>query len=384
MTRRAWFHCFSGIAGDMALGSLVDAGADHNDIISMLNKLEIDDWTINFEKVLRCGQSGTKANVLTTETHVHRTASDITDLIKKAELPERVTKRALDTFETLAVAEGQLHNMEPSEVHFHEVGAIDSIIDIVGTCAALETLNVDEIWSSAITTGTGTVRAAHGEIPIPAPATVKLLQGAPIKGTNIPFELTTPTGAALLAAMTVSWGPMPSMKIETTGFGAGERDLDGQPNLTQVVIGEAVETIQLGQPVSLLEVNVDDATGETLAHTIACCLEAGAFDAWITPIVMKKGRPAHTVSVLCSETEIKKISKVLTSETGSLGVRSQTLQRWPAAREFQTVEVEGHIIGVKVTSGRAKIEHDDAVKAAQALGIPLREILSRAEEAWRS
>ena len=368
----------------MALGALVDAGADHNDIISMLNKLEIDDWTINFEKVLRCGQSGTKANVLTTETHVHRTASDITDLIKKAELPERVTRRALDTFETLAVAEGQLHNMKPSEVHFHEVGAIDSIIDIVGTCAALETLNVDEIWSSAVTTGTGTVRAAHGEIPIPAPATVKLLQGAPIKGTNIPFELTTPTGAALLAAMTVSWGPMPSMKIETTGFGAGERDLDGQPNLTQVVIGEAVETIQLGQPVSLLEVNVDDATGETLAHTIACCLEVGAFDAWITPIVMKKGRPAHTVSVLCSETEIEKISKVLTSETGSLGVRSQTLQRWPAAREFQTVEVEGHIIGVKVTSGRAKIEHDDAVKAAQALGIPLREILSRAEEAWRS
>ena len=384
MTRRAWFHCFSGIAGDMALGALVDAGADRNDIISMLNKIEIDDWTINFEKVLRCGQAGTKANVLTNETHVHRTASDIADLIKKAELPERVTKRALDTFETLAVAEGQLHNMEPSEVHFHEVGAIDSIIDIVGTCAALEILDVDEIWSSAVTTGTGTVHAAHGEIPIPAPATVKLLQGALIKGTNIPFELTTPTGAALLAAMTVSWGPMPSMKIETTGFGAGERDLDGQPNLTQVVIGEAVETIQLGQPVSLLEVNVDDATGETLAHTIACCLEVGAFDAWITPIVMKKGRPAHTVSVLCSETEIEKISKVLTSETGSLGVRSQTLQRWPAAREFQTVEVEGHIIGVKVTSGRAKIEHDDAVKAAQALGIPLREILSRAEEAWRS
>ena len=261
----------------MALGALVDAGADHKDIISMLNKLEIDDWTINFEKVLRGGQSGTKANVLTTETHVHRTASDITDLIKKAELPERVTKRALDTFEMLAVAEGQLHNMEPSEVHFHEVGAIDSIIDIVGTCAALETLNVDEIWSSAVTTGTGTVLAAHGEIPIPAPATVKLLQGAPTKGTNIPFELTTPTGAALLAAMTVSWGPMPSMKIETTGFGAGERDLDGQPNLTQVVIGEAVETIQLGQPVSLLEVNVDDATGETLAHTIACCLEVGAY-----------------------------------------------------------------------------------------------------------
>ena len=165
----------------MALGALVDAGADHKDIISMLNKLEIDDWTINFEKVLRGGQSGTKANVLTTETHVHRTASDITDLIKKAELPERVTKRALDTFEMLAVAEGQLHNMEPSEVHFHEVGAIDSIIDIVGTCAALETLNVDEIWSSAVTTGTGTVLAAHGEIPIPAPATVKLLQGAPIK-----------------------------------------------------------------------------------------------------------------------------------------------------------------------------------------------------------
>ena len=349
MTRKAWFHCFSGIAGDMALGALVDAGADCNEITVMLNKLEVNDWKINFEKVLRCGQAGTKANVVTTETHSHRTASEITDLIKKAELPDRVTKRALDTFEILAVAEGELHNMDPSEVHFHEVGAIDSIIDIVGTCAALEILQVDEIWSSAITTGTGTVSAAHGEIPIPAPATVKLLKGAPIKGTNIPFELTTPTGAALLAAMAVSWGPMPSMKIETTGFGAGERDLEGQPNLTQVVIGQSTETIPSGQPVSLLEVNVDDATGETLAHTITCCLEAGAFDAWVTPIVMKKGRPAHTVSALCSETEIEKISKVLTSETGSLGVRSHTLQRWPTARHFQTVEVEGHIIGVKVT-----------------------------------
>ena len=383
MIRKAWFHCFSGIAGDMAFGALVDTGADHKEIVSMLNKLELPDWKINFEKVLRCGQSGTKVNVITNETKTHRTASEITDLIKKAELPERVTKRALDTFEILAVAEGQLHDMYPADVHFHEVGAIDSIIDIVGTCAALEILSVDEVWSSPVTTGIGTTQAAHGEIPIPAPATVKLLQGAPVQGSNIPFELTTPTGAALLAAMTVGWGQMPSMKIETTGFGAGERDLDGQPNLTQVVIGETVETTKPGQPVSLLEVNVDDATGETLAHAIACCLEEGAHDAWITPIVMKKGRPAHTVSVLCSEEQIEKISKVLTSETGSLGVRSQTLHRWPAARDFQTVEIEGHIIGVKVTSGRAKIEHDDAVRAAQALGVPLREILSRAEEAWR-
>jgi uncharacterized protein (DUF111 family) len=176
---------------------------------------------------------------------------------------------------------------------------------------------------------------------------------------------------------------MPAMLIGASGFGAGSRDLDGRPNVTQVVVGEARVATEPGQPVTLLEVNVDDATGETLAHAVAECLAAGAHDAWVTPIVMKKGRPAHVVSTLCDPSRVGEVAAVLTSETGSLGVRGHTLERWPAARSMDEVEVGGEPIGMKVTAGRAKVEHDDAARAARRLGLPLREVVSRAEEAWR-
>jgi hypothetical protein len=196
-------------------------------------------------------------------------------------------------------------------------------------------------------------------------------------------ELTTPTGAALLAAMAEGWGPMPSMRIEASGFGAGSRELDDRPNLTQVVLGLPDKERIDGHPVMLFEVNVDDATGETLAHTVAQLLLAGANDAWITPIVMKKGRPAHTVSVLADLAVSEQVAGVLTAETGSLGVRGQRLERWPQARTMATVHVEGMPLRVKVSPGRAKVEHDDAVRAARRLGRPLREIMSEAEARWR-
>ena len=383
MTRLAWFHCFSGIAGDMALGALVDAGADGDEVVELLERLPVGGWKLEFEPVLRCGLAATRARVHAEETTVHRTAGNITAMIEEADLPERVTRRALATFNALAVVEGRLHNRPPSQVHFHEVGAIDSIVDVVGTCAALEVLGIEEVHASSVATGTGMVRSAHGLIPVPAPATVGLLAGAPTHGTDVPFELTTPTGAALLVATASSWGPMPAMVVEASGFGAGSRDLDGRPNVTQVVVGEPVATAEPGQPVTLLEVNVDDATGETLAHAVAECLEAGAHDAWVTPIVMKKGRPAHVVSTLCDPSRVADVAAVLTAETGSLGVRGHTLERWPAARSMDEVEVGGERIGMKVTFGRAKVENDDAARAARRLGLPLREVISRAEEAWR-
>ncbi len=383
MTRLAWFHCFSGIAGDMALGALVDAGADGDEVVELLERLPVGGWKLEFEPVLRCGLAATRARVHAEETTVHRTAGNITAMIEEADLPERVTRRALATFNALAVVEGRLHNRPPSQVHFHEVGAIDSIVDVVGTCAALEVLGIEEVHASSVATGTGMVRSAHGLIPVPAPATVGLLAGAPTHGTDVPFELTTPTGAALLVATASSWGPMPAMVVEASGFGAGSRDLDGRPNVTQVVVGEPVATAEPGQPVTLLEVNVDDATGETLAHAVAECLEAGAHDAWVTPIVMKKGRPAHVVSTLCDPSRVADVAAVLTAETGSLGVRCHTLDRWPAARSMDEVEVGGERIGMKVTFGRAKVENDDAARAARRLGLPLREVVSRAEEAWR-
>lgn len=383
MTRLGWFHCFSGIAGDMALGALVDAGADGDQVVELVERLPVGGWKLEFEPVLRCGIAATKARVHAEDTTVHRTAGNITAMIEEAGLPERVARRSLATFHALAEVEGRLHNRPPSQVHFHEVGALDSIVDVVGTCAALEVLGIDEVHASSVATGTGMVRSAHGLIPVPAPATVGLLAGAPTHGTDVPFELTTPTGAALLAATACGWGAMPAMAIAASGFGAGDRDLDGQPNATQVVVGEATVADQPGQPVAVLEVNVDDATGEALAHAVERCLEAGAHDAWVTPIVMKKGRPAHVVSALCDPARMGEVAAVLTAETGSLGVRGHTIERWPAARSLDEVEVLGERIAMKVTAGRAKPEHDDAARAARLLGLPLREVVSLAEEAWR-
>jgi len=380
----AWFHCFSGIAGDMALGALVDAGADLDEVCAHLERLPVRGWSVEAEPVLRGGIAGTKIHVHVDETPVVRTAAHIQAMVEEARLPERVRDRALATFGALAEVEGRLHRKPPSQVHFHEVGGVDAIVDIVGTCLALETLGVDTVYASTVTTGIGMVRAAHGIIPNPAPAVVALLAGAPVRGIDVNVELTTPTGAALLAAMVEGWGPMPSMRIEASGFGAGSRELDDRPNLTQVVLGVAEKERADGHPVMLFEVNVDDATGETLAHAVTQLLAAGANDAWITPIVMKKGRPAHTVSALADLAVSEQVAGVLTAETGSFGVRGQRLDRWPEARTMATVHVEGMPLRVKVSPGRAKVEHDDAVRAARRLGRPLREVVSEAEARWRN
>jgi uncharacterized protein (TIGR00299 family) protein len=383
VTNVAWFHCFSGIAGDMALASLVDAGADIDEVRELCSRIPVGGWKLEADSVMRGGIGATQVVVHTEESGVVRTSGHIAGLIEEARLPERVRRRALATFDALAQAEGRLHRRPPEQVHFHEVGGLDAIVDVVGTCAALELLDIDEVHSSPVAQGIGMVRAAHGLLPNPAPAVVELLRGAPTFGVDIPAELTTPTGAALLAANVSRWGPLPAMTIEATGFGAGGRELEARPNLTQVVVGTLADALPSGQPVTLLEVNVDDATGETLAHAVAMLMDAGAHDAWLTPILMKKGRPAHTVSALCDPTLAGQIAATLRAETGSLGVRGQTFERWPSARREDEVEVEGSLIRVKVSPGRVKVEHDDAVRAAERLHMPLREVTSRAEEAWR-
>ncbi|MEX1217595.1 MAG: nickel pincer cofactor biosynthesis protein LarC [Acidimicrobiales bacterium] len=380
----AWFHCFSGIAGDMALGALIDAGADVDEIRSMLALLAVDGWTLETETVLRSGIAGTKVHVHTETTLQARPAAVVAQIVADAGLPDRVRRRALATFRALAEAEGELHRQSPESVHFHEVGALDAIIDVVGTCIALELLGVDEVASSPVADGLGTVNAAHGVLPVPVPAVISLLANAPTYGLNIARELTTPTGAALLAANVVQWGPMPALTIRCSGFGAGTTDLGDRPNLTRVVIGTRADfAVVAGQQVMLLEANVDDVTGETLAYAIDALLEAGALDAWLTPIIMKKGRPAHTVSVLIDPSDSAAVREVLVRETGTMGVRGRQLERWPQSREFNSVEVDGYSIRVKVTAGRVKAEHDDAAVAARALGLPLRDIARRAEQAWR-
>ena len=383
MTSAAWFHCFSGIAGDMALGALIDAGADLDEVCALCERIPVSGWTLEAEPVLRAGMASTHVVVRTKETSVVRTYSHIAAMVEEARLPERVRRRALATFEALAVAEGRIHRRPPEQVHFHEVGALDAIVDIVGTSAAREVLDVDEVFASAVANGTGMTRAAHGTLPIPAPAVVELLRGAPTYGLDVSVELTTPTGAALLAANVVGWGPMPSMEIDAVGFGAGTREIDGRPNVVQVVLGARLEALAAGQPLLQLEVNVDDVTGETLAHTIGALLEAGANDAWVTPIVMKKGRPAYTVSAMCDPTLGAQVSDVLRRETGSLGVRGVMLDRWPSARSEEEVEVAGYPLRVKVSAGRVKVEHDDAARIAKRTGLPLREVISLAEESAR-
>ena len=380
----AWFHCFSGIAGDMALGALVDAGADLAEVTRQLEQLPVGGWTLEAEPVLRGGIAGTAIHVRVQETTVVRTAAHIQGLVAEARLADRVQARAHATFAALAEAEGRLHRRPPEQVHFHEVGGIDAIVDVLGTCIALELLDVDEIHSSPVVTGSGMVRSAHGQLPNPAPAVVELLRGAPTRGVDLPVELTTPTGAALLAALASGWGPMPSMRIAATGFGAGSRELDDRPNLTQVVLGVATDADLVGgQPVVLVETNVDDVTGEVLAHTVAALLEAGAHDAWLTPIIMKKGRPAHIVSALADPAVARQVTTVLTAETGTLGVRTTRFERWPASRSVERVVVDGHAVRVKVSPGRVKAEYEDAAKVARRTGRPLREVASLAEAAFR-
>lgn len=381
----AWFHCFSGVAGDMALGALVDAGADLDEVVALVERLPVGGWRVEAEPVLRSGIGGTKVHVHAREGTVVRTAAHIQGLVDEARLPDRVADRAHRTFAALAEAEGHLHRRPPDQVHFHEVGGIDAIVDVVGTCAALEVLDVDTVTCSPIAVGLGMVRAAHGIIPNPAPAVVELLRGAPTRGVDLSVELTTPTGAALMAALASGFGPLPPMTVAAAGFGAGARELDGRPNLTQVVLGEPLDAPAAdGQPVVLLEANLDDATGEVLAHSVAALLDAGAHDAWITPIVMKKGRPAHTVSVLCDPALVEQLTAVLAAETGTLGVRGTRLERWPSARTEGRVAVGDRSVRVKVSPGRVKVEFDDAARVAERDDRPVREVLVDAEAAWRT
>ena len=396
----AWFHCFAGIAGDMALGSLIDAGAPVDEVTGMLGRLPISGWSLEIEPVLRGGIAASRAVVGVTDNVVIRTHAHIVGLVEEARLPPRVTTRALAVFGVLAEAEAHLHRRPVEQVHFHEVGGHDTIVDVVGTAIALELLGVDEVRASPVATGLGMVRAAHGLLPNPAPAVVSLLEGVPTWGRDIPVELTTPTGAALLAGLSSGYGPLPPMRITASGFGAGSRELDELPNCTQVVIGTSVAVGApvvppgdgaaspvgdpgSGQPVVLLEANVDDATGEQLAHAVATLLDAGAHDAWLSPVVMKKGRPGTVVHVLCDPSAAQELRAVLRAETGSLGVRATSVERWTAPRSFDAVEVDGALIRIKVSPGRVKAEHDDVARAARRSGQPLREVAFRAESAWR-
>jgi hypothetical protein len=393
-TRLAWFNCQAGIAGDMTMAALVDAGADPHEVGHTIAGLGIDGYALSFERVQRCGVAATWANVVVHQhgdpqhgenhQHPHRPVSEIYQLLDRADIHQRVRQRATAIFRQLAEVEGVIHGVAPDDVELHEVGALDAIIDIVGVCAALESLGIDEIWCSPVALGTGPINSAHGTIPNPAPATIALLAAAaaPVVGLNTTLEVTTPTGAALMTTLSAGFGAAPSMTPSAVGYGAGTADVAERANVVQVLIGDRVGD-ESGQPsegtdVVLLESNVDDVTPEVLGHTVSVLLRLGAHDAWITPIVMKKGRPANTVSALCDPSSIDEIRHALVVETGTLGVRASTIKRWPQQRSVTSVDIEGHRIGIKISDHRIKVEFDDAVQAAHALGLPVRIVLDRA------
>jgi hypothetical protein len=380
----AWFHCFAGIAGDMALGALIDAGADVTEVQSLLSRLELAGWDLQVEAALRGGVSCTRALVRSGDDIVVRTHAHIAAMITGATLPPRVTERALAVFRRLAEVESALHRRPVDQVHFHEVGGHDAIIDIVGTAAALEVLGVDDITASAVATGTGMVRSAHGLLPNPSPAAVRLLEGAPTYGRDTPIELTTPTGAALLAALASNFGPLPAMVVRASGFGAGAGEMDELPNCTQVVIGQRQdERAGPGQPAVILEANLDDVTGEQLGYAVSAALDGGAFDAWVTSVTMKKGRPGHVLHVLTDAAHLEDLRHVVHAATGTFGVRASDVARWPAARTFDQVTLDGMVVRMKVGYGRAKPEFEDVARIATETGAAVGEVASRAEEAWR-
>jgi len=382
----AWFHCFSGIAGDMALGSLIDAGADIDEIRALLHRLDLPDWELTAEDALRGGVSCTRAIVRGDDDVVVRTFTDIVAMINAATLPERVTARSLAVFQRLAEVEGALHQRPVDQVHFHEVGGHDALVDIVGTVAALEILGVDVVTASAVATGTGMVRSAHGMLPNPSPAAIRLLEGIPTYGRDTRIELTTPTGAALLAALATSFGPMPPMTVMSSGFGGGASEMDELPNCTQVIVGssEKGSDVGSGQPALLLEVNLDDVTGEQLGHAVAAAMEAGALDAWVSPVTMKKGRPGHVLHLLCDAALLESLRQIVQQSTGTFGMRATSVERWPAARTMDQVVIDGLAVRMKVGAGRAKPEFDDVAAVAAKTGAPLHEVASRAEAAWRA
>jgi pyridinium-3,5-bisthiocarboxylic acid mononucleotide nickel chelatase len=383
--RIAWIHCFNGVAGDMLLGALLDAGADETYVRSAIETLGVDGWSLQVQPTQRCGIAAVHAVVRTDDQSHHRPHREVRRIIEcAAGLDANVAARASATFAELAAAEGAVHGVDAEDVEFHEVGSLDAIVDVVGVCAALEALAISSVSASPIAVGTGTMNAAHGLLPNPGPAVTELLarRGAPAIGVDVPMELTTPTGAALITTLAGSFGALPPMQLESVGYGAGTRDLAGRPNVVQVVVGvptTAGELTMPGQPVQLLEANVDDATGEVLAATIAALLGAGAHDAWITPIVMKKGRPAHTIHALCDHALASAVAKVLVRESGTLGLRGTTLERWPQRRTELHVEVGGHLVRVKHGAERYKVEHDDAAAAAKALSWTLRDVMHVAE-----
>lgn len=380
----AYFDCFSGISGDMTLGALVDAGLPIEVLRSELAKLDLPGYTLSSEKVRRSGLSATKVHVLLDEKEQPaRHLSDIEKIINGSSLFPAVKQKSLNIFQRLAEVEAKVHGTTPEKVHFHEVGAVDAIVDIVGSVIGLEHLGITEINGSPVNVGSGTVHTAHGKLPVPAPATVELLKNIPLYSSSITIELTTPTGAAIISTLAASFGPIPHMVISRIAYGAGNKDLPGQPNVLRLMIGEPVSAYEEDTSI-IIESNIDDMNPQLYDPLITTLMARGAQDVYLTPIIMKKGRPAILLSVLTDRGNSDTLLEVIFRETTSIGVRIHEVRRKKLSREVRTVETSYGKIRMKISRRGDEImtvtpEYEDCKKLAEEKQVPLKTVMDEAK-----
>lgn len=390
----AYFDCFSGVSGDMTLGALLACGADEAEFRRRLGALNVPGYALTVQRVTREGITATDVDVRLREADQGhgRHLSDIAGILESSPLPPRVTQSALAVFTRLADAEAKIHGTSRDEIHFHEVGAVDAIVDIVGSCLLLDMLGVERIVTSSIPCGYGTIVCKHGIMPVPAPATMELLQGFPVHSVDIRGELVTPTGAALLATLSEPSlaGRMPAMRVLTNGFGAGKKQFKADmPNLLRVILGETEDVPdRTPQTVAVLETNLDDQNPEGFDLLMERAFAAGALDVFFTPIQMKKNRPATLLTLLCPPDKADALAALLFRETGTFGIRAREQRRYTLARSWRTVETEFGAIRLKAGVWQGEevtvaLEYEDCKRAAQVHNVPLRRVYEAALRHWQ-
>jgi len=376
-----WLNPTAGLSGDMLLGALLDLGAPLDAVRAAIASTGVQGWSVEPIRVQRQGIRALHAQVAVTDSASERSAAELIELVSGAQ-PEPVGAVARAAVLSLAEVEADIHGMSIDEVHLHELGGIDTVVDTVGVAAAAHALGLSSVWSTPLRLGHGQTMSAHGMLPVPAPATLALLAGVPIVGVPGGSETVTPTGAALLAALGCRYGEIPAMTLARTGYGAGTRDTPERPNVLTALLGLPTVTSSGREPLTVLETTVDDVTGEVLGQLIDRLLSAGAVDAWIASVAGKKNRPTQVITALCQPSDDAAVTAVLMAETGTLGVRRIDAQRDVLPRSEGRVIVAGHEVRVKVGPHRAKPEYDDLVEIARATGAPVRVIADRAQAAW--
>jgi uncharacterized protein (TIGR00299 family) protein len=387
----AYFDCFSGISGDMTLGALVDAGLSADTLRSDLRALQVPGWELTTEKAWKNGMSATHVRVKTEDQQKHRSLSTILEILKTSQLAPPVRERASAIFRKLGEAEAHVHDAPLEKVHFHEVGAVDAIVDIVGACIGFHALGIERFACSPLNVGGGTAKMAHGVLPVPAPATARLLQGAPTFSNGVQRELVTPTGAAIVATLCDSFGPQPPMTVSAIGYGAGAADLEGQPNVVRIMIGECADKSAhpLDEEISIIEANLDDMNPQIYGYVVEKALLAGALDVYTTALQMKKNRPGTLLTILCRPQDTEALMSLIFAETTTFGVRTHRAQRRALPREWVNVSTSYGNVRIKLSRSNGQVlhvtpEYDDCRKLAVEKQVPLQQVINEALRSYEA